>query len=88
MGSMVAGPADFIAKVHKYRKMLGGGMRQAGVLAAPGKPCWTTRSISSTQHLRSLAQQLMLSVLRAPSMKLLLLLLLLQADRGAAPAQA
>ena len=36
MGSIVAGPKDFIAKVHHHRKMLGGGMRQAGVLAAPG----------------------------------------------------
>ena len=36
VGSIVAGPADIIAKVHRLRKMLGGGMRQAGVLAAPG----------------------------------------------------
>lgn len=36
VGSLVAGPADFIAKVRKYRKMLGGGMRQAGILAAAG----------------------------------------------------
>ncbi len=33
---MVAGPKDFIARVRKYRKMLGGGMRQAGIIAAPG----------------------------------------------------
>lgn len=36
IGSMVAGPKAFIARVHKYRKMLGGGMRQAGIIAAPG----------------------------------------------------
>ncbi len=36
VGSMVAGPKDFIARVRKYRKMLGGGMRQAGIIAAPG----------------------------------------------------
>lgn len=36
IGSMVAGPKDFIARVRKYRKMLGGGMRQAGIIAAPG----------------------------------------------------
>jgi threonine aldolase len=35
-GSMVAGPADLIAKGRLYRKRLGGGMRQAGVLAAAG----------------------------------------------------
>lgn len=36
VGSLVAGPRDFIERVRKYRKMLGGGMRQAGVLAAAG----------------------------------------------------
>lgn len=36
VGSLVAGPKDFIARVRKYRKMLGGGMRQAGILAAAG----------------------------------------------------
>ncbi len=36
VGSLVAGPKDFISKVRKYRKMLGGGMRQAGILAAAG----------------------------------------------------
>lgn len=35
-GSMVAGSAQFIARVRRVRKMLGGGMRQAGVLAAAG----------------------------------------------------
>src|SRR5579863_2222795 len=33
-GSMLAGPANLIAKGRLYRKRLGGGMRQAGVLAA------------------------------------------------------
>lgn len=36
VGSLVAGPADTIARVRMFRKMLGGGMRQAGVLAAAG----------------------------------------------------
>lgn len=36
VGSMVAGPKDFIVRVKKYRKLLGGGMRQAGIIAAPG----------------------------------------------------
>ena len=34
VGSMLLGPADFIARAHKYRKIFGGGMRQAGMLAA------------------------------------------------------
>jgi threonine aldolase len=33
-GSILAGPADLIAKGRLYRKRLGGGMRQVGVLAA------------------------------------------------------
>jgi threonine aldolase len=36
VGSMLAGPAPFIARGRKLRRMLGGGMRQAGVLAAAG----------------------------------------------------
>ncbi len=34
VGSMVVGEADFVARVRAHRKMLGGAMRQAGVLAA------------------------------------------------------
>ena len=34
VGSALVGPRDFIARAHRIRKMLGGGMRQAGVLAA------------------------------------------------------
>jgi threonine aldolase len=36
VGSILAGPADLIAKGRLYRKRLGGGMRQAGILAAAG----------------------------------------------------
>lgn len=36
VGSVVAGSRDFIARAKKIRKALGGGMRQAGVLAAAG----------------------------------------------------
>ncbi len=36
VGSMLVGPADFIASARRVRKALGGGMRQVGVLAAPG----------------------------------------------------
>jgi threonine aldolase len=35
-GSMLAGPADLIARGRLHRKRLGGGMRQVGVLAAAG----------------------------------------------------
>jgi len=33
-GSALCGSRDFIARAHRWRKMAGGGMRQAGVLAA------------------------------------------------------
>ncbi|HEV2012436.1 MAG TPA: GntG family PLP-dependent aldolase [Candidatus Dormibacteraeota bacterium] len=36
VGSMLAGSKDFIERARRTRKMLGGGMRQAGVLAAAG----------------------------------------------------
>ncbi|MGC2464859.1 MAG: GntG family PLP-dependent aldolase [Candidatus Acidiferrum sp.] len=36
VGSMVVGSAAFIEKTRIYRKMFGGGMRQAGVIAAAG----------------------------------------------------
>ena len=36
VGSVVAGSAAFIKECHRYRKMMGGGMRQAGILAAAG----------------------------------------------------
>lgn len=36
VGSMVAGTKAFIEKARIYRKMFGGGMRQAGVIAAAG----------------------------------------------------
>ncbi|MFB3855599.1 MAG: GntG family PLP-dependent aldolase [Vicinamibacterales bacterium] len=36
VGSVVVGPADFVSRARHARKALGGGMRQAGVLAAPG----------------------------------------------------
>lgn len=35
VGSMLVGSADFIKTARKKRKMLGGGLRQAGVIAAP-----------------------------------------------------
>ena len=36
VGSVLCGSTEFIQLAHKYRKMLGGGMRQAGVIAAAG----------------------------------------------------
>lgn len=36
VGSIVCGTKEFIAEARRNRKVLGGGMRQAGVIAAPG----------------------------------------------------
>lgn len=35
-GSMLAGSREFIGRARKYRKLMGGGMRQIGILAAAG----------------------------------------------------
>ncbi|MFW9843892.1 MAG: threonine aldolase family protein [Candidatus Thorarchaeota archaeon] len=35
VGSMIAGSEEFIHESHRIRKKLGGGMRQAGIIAAP-----------------------------------------------------
>ena len=36
IGSIVVGTDEFVEKARKNRKILGGGMRQAGIIAAPG----------------------------------------------------
>ena len=36
VGSLVCGSRDFMVRAHRFRKMLGGGMRQAGIVAAGG----------------------------------------------------
>ncbi len=36
IGSMVVGSREFVARARRGRKLVGGGMRQVGVLAAPG----------------------------------------------------
>lgn len=48
VGSVVVGKADFIDKCRRLRKTLGGGMRQAGVIAAAGL-------VALTENVRRLA---------------------------------
>jgi threonine aldolase len=36
IGSLVAGSKAFIDRIHRFRKMFGGGMRQVGIIAAAG----------------------------------------------------
>ncbi len=42
VGSVLCGSRDYIETARKYRKMLGGGMREAGVIAAAGLVSLTT----------------------------------------------
>ncbi len=36
VGSLICGSGDFVARARRIRKMMGGGMRQAGIIAAAG----------------------------------------------------
>jgi len=50
VGSLLAGSKTFIERARKYRKALGGGMRQAGVLAAAGLVALDMRERLSEDH--------------------------------------
>ena len=61
VGTIITGRSDFIAKARKYRKMLGGGMRQAGILAAAGIVGLTSmvdRLSEDHENARQLAEEL------------------------------
>jgi threonine aldolase len=61
VGSILCGGREFILKARRLRKMLGGGMRQAGVLAAAGIVAlqrMTSRLTEDHEHARQLAQGL------------------------------
>jgi threonine aldolase len=53
VGSVLAGRAEFIERARRYRKWLGGGMRQAGVLAAAGLLALENRSRLAEDHARA-----------------------------------
>jgi threonine aldolase len=61
VGSMLAGPHDFVERARRKRKIMGGGMRQAGVLAAAGLIAlkdMTRRLAEDHKNARYLAGQL------------------------------
>jgi threonine aldolase len=63
IGSLLCGSREFIARAHRTRKVLGGGMRQAGIIAAAGIVALTTmvdRLAEDHQNARALAQGLAL----------------------------
>ncbi|AEJ41517.1 L-allo-threonine aldolase [Sulfobacillus acidophilus TPY] len=53
VGSLLVGPTDFIDRARRYRKWLGGGMRQAGVLAAAGLVALTQIDRLAEDHERA-----------------------------------
>lgn len=63
VGSLLVGQASFIAKARKMRKLLGGGMRQAGILAACGLVALQEENIAQLTvdhaNARYLAEQLL-----------------------------
>ncbi len=61
VGSMLCGDKDFIAESRRVRKLLGGGTRQAGVIAAAGIYALTNniqRLSEDHEHARAIAQVL------------------------------
>jgi threonine aldolase len=50
VGSLVAGSQDFVAEARRVRKMLGGGVRQGGVLAAAGLVALDRMDDLATDH--------------------------------------
>ena len=61
VGGVVAGPLDFIRRAHRARKVVGGGMRQAGLIAAAGIVAlerMVERLVEDHAHARALADAL------------------------------
>ncbi|HEX7542234.1 MAG TPA: low-specificity L-threonine aldolase [Anaerolineales bacterium] len=61
VGSVLCGSKEYIRKAHRLRKMLGGGMRQAGILAAAGivaLETMTGRLVEDHARARKLAEGL------------------------------
>ncbi len=61
VGSILCGPADFIEEARRTRKSLGGGMRQAGILAAAGLVAMNSmidRLAEDHENARRLAERL------------------------------
>lgn len=62
VGSMLCGTKDFIKGARKIRKLLGGGLRQSGVIAAPGVVALETmipRLVEDNNNAQRLAEGLM-----------------------------
>lgn len=53
VGSMLVGETEFIEQARRVRKLLGGGMRQAGIIAAPGLEALENRDRLAEDHRRA-----------------------------------
>ena len=69
VGSMLTGPKDFIDFARRVRKALGGGMRQAGVLAAPGIVA-LTEMVDRLEEDHERAKKLALAIAELPGVSL------------------
>ena len=88
VGSLVCGSGDFVARARKARKMLGGGMRQVGVIAAAGIIALETmidRLAEDHEHARLLAHGLaQVSGVRIDATSVQTNIVVLNVDDGAA----
>ncbi|QPV64869.1 low specificity L-threonine aldolase [Halosimplex litoreum] len=53
VGSVLAGSEAFVERARRHRKLMGGGMRQAGILAAPGLRALENRDRLGADHERA-----------------------------------
>ncbi len=69
VGSLVCGSGEFIKRARKYRKMVGGGMRQVGVLASAGFVALETM-VERLAEDHSNAQAFALGISRIPEIEI------------------
>jgi len=69
VGSLLTGPKDFIDYARRVRKALGGGMRQVGVLAAPGIVA-LTEMVDRLKDDHRRAKKLALTIVELPGISL------------------
>lgn len=69
VGSLLCGTKDFIARARRFRKMVGGGMRQAGIIAAAGIVA-LTEMVDRLAEDHKTARQLAEGLVDLPGMRL------------------
>ncbi|MDQ4078888.1 MAG: low-specificity L-threonine aldolase [Chloroflexota bacterium] len=90
VGSVVVGDKAFVAEAHRARKVLGGGMRQAGVIAAAGIVALTEmqeRLAEDHENAKRLAEGLENAGYRIPHVVETNLVIFEQPEEGMSPAE-